>query len=213
MTGLFHLIRVYSIGLLVLLASSTTGWSQEFPFDYWHEGKAVLESGDTIRGKIKYDPQNDIIQVEAGSKFESYTSRKVLFYEIFDTKLNNYRQFVALPYSASGGYRTPVFFELLSEGKITLLSREYLEYRNTNSGFYYYGNVSRLVLVYRYFLLTDKGNVVPVNSKKADFLELMDDHADEVRRYIKSNRLNLERKSDIGRAIAYYNQLVKKYGK
>jgi len=199
--------------LLPALLVARAGMSQDFPFEYWHEGKAVLISGDTVRGKIKYDPQNDIIQVETAARFESYTSRKVVFYEIFDQKLNNYRQFVALPYSANGGYKTPVFFELLTEGTITLLSREYLEYRTSNTGFYYYGNASRLVLVYRYFLLKDNGNVVPIDSRKTDFLELMDSHADEVRKYIKSNRLNLERKSDIGRAIAYYNQLVLKNGK
>lgn len=198
---------------ILLLSCATVGSAQDFPFEFWHEGKAVLTSGDTVRGKIKYDPQNDIIQVELANRFESYTSRKVVFYEIFDQKLNNYRQFVALPFSANGGYKTPVFFELLTEGKITLLSREYLEYRSSNSGFYYYGNISRLVLVYRYFLLKENGNVVQIDARKTDFLDLMESHADEVRKYIKSNRLNLERKSDIGRAIAYYNQLVLKYGK
>lgn len=180
--------------------------AQQFPFDFWHDGKVVLESNDTIRGKIKYDPQNDLLQLEVNSKFETLTSRKVLFYEIFDRSLNNFRQFFALPYSAVGGYRTPMFFELLTEGKITLLSRETLEYRNTSTG-YFYGTVSRLVLVYKYFLLKEDGSITAIDGTKNQFIDLMGSNADEVRKFMKTNRLGLERRPDIVRVIAYYNSL------
>jgi len=206
--GLKTCIGIICFSWLMLLSHSKL-YGQQFPFEFWHEGRAVLESGDTLRGKIKYDPQNDLIQIERNGKYESLTSRKVIFYEIFDLQQNNYRQFVALPYSPSGGYKTPSFFEVLSEGKITLMSKEALEYRNTNAGFYY-GSVSRLVLVHKYFLLKEDGNIERVTASKNDFLAMMGSRSDEVRRYMKANRLGLERKEEIGRVIGYYNSLFRK---
>lgn len=192
--------------LFVLTISGAIG--QQFPFEFWHEGKVVLETQDTLKGKVKYDPQNDLIQLERNGRFETFTSRKAVFYEIFDQGLNNYRQFYALPYSVNGGYKTPVFFELLTEGKLTLLSRETLEYRNTSAG-YFYGSVTRLVLVHKYFLLDEDGGINAVIGDKNDFLAMMDSRQEEVRKYIKANRLNLERRPDIVRAIAYYNALFR----
>ncbi len=194
---------LFLIFLLVLLKAAD---AQQFPFEFWHDGKAVLESRDTLKGKIKYDPQNDMIQIERDGRFESFTSRKVIFYEIFDQSLNNYRQFYALPYSQTGNYKTPVFFELLAEGKITLMSKEAVEYRSTNAGFFY-GNITRLVLVHKYFLLREDGKIVQVKGNKNEFIDLMGSRDKEVREYMKANRLGLERKNEITRVINYYNSL------
>lgn len=205
-----HGLNIWRFSCLpFLILCSVIATAQQFPFEFWHEGKAILETGDTLRGKIKYDPQNDLIQLERNKKFETLTSRKVIFYEIFDQQQNNYRQFFALPYSPSGGYKTPVFFELLAEGKITLLAKEALEYRSSNAGFYY-GSVSRLVLVHKYFLLKENGSIERVTGSKVDFLNMMGSRSEEVRNYMKANRLGLERKDEIGKVIGYYNSLFKK---
>src|SRR6188508_156210 len=141
-------------GLFIFfLFISVTVFSQRFPSEFWHEGKIVLDTGDTLKGNVKYDLQNDLLQFQTNNKNESYTSRKVLVFEIFDASTKQYRQFYSLPYSAVGQYKAPTFFELLEEGKITLLCRESLEYRTYNSPYSYYGSYSRLVLVYKYFLL------------------------------------------------------------
>ena len=98
---------------------SVSSFAQSFPFDLWHDGKIVLESGDTIRGSVKYDLQ-DLLQVKHQNRLESFSARKVVFFEIFDGYYRRYRQFYSLPYSPTGGYKSPVFFESLSEGKITV---------------------------------------------------------------------------------------------
>src|SRR5262245_58620833 len=118
-------MRAGILGILLLL--SLTAFSQQFPSELWHEGKIVLEEGDTLRGNIKYNMQSDLLQLEIDNKLESFTARKVVYFEIFDTTIKRYRHFYSLPYTTSGEYRAPVFFELLSEGKMTLLCRESLE--------------------------------------------------------------------------------------
>lgn len=194
-------------GLVLAFGVSMATQAQQFPSDYWHEGKVVLLEGDTLRGNIKYDLQQDLIQYNVNNQnTTAYSARKVLFFEIFDTSVRRYRQFFALPYSSVSGYRAPVFFELLEEGKMTLLSRESIEYRTYNSP-YYMGSYSRLVLVYKYYFLDEKGNINEFTGNKSDLLELMNKKQDEVEKYIKANRLKYDDKYDFARIVAYYNSL------
>lgn len=199
--------RVVVIILFSLVC--VTANAQEWAFELWHDGKMVTVSGDTLKGLIKYDLQQDLVQYNNKSgNIQAYTARKILFFEIFDTTIGQYRPFYALPYNASTGYRAPVFFELLAEGKMTLLSREGLEYR-TYSSPYYYGSYSRLVLVYRYYLLEENGTIVEFLGKKADLMALMGKRAGAVEDYMKQNKLKLDDREDFTKIVAYYNSFFK----
>ncbi|MBS1681697.1 MAG: hypothetical protein JST48_08295 [Bacteroidetes bacterium] len=184
--------------------------AQTFPFDIFHDGKVVLESGDTLSGSIKYSPQ-DLLQVRHDNLLESFTARKALYFEIFDQVYKRYRQFYSLPYSATGGYKSPVFFEILAEGKITLLSREKIEYRQSNSPFFYYGGyTTRPVLVNIYYLLRENGNIEDFRGKRNDWYELFGVRQNEMHDYIKENKLDLDRKYQLKQIIDYYNSLFPK---
>lgn len=183
--------------------------AQEWAFELWHDGKIVLVAGDTLKGLIKYDLQQDLVQYNGKrGNIEAFTARKVLFFEIFDTTIGQYRQFFALPYSATSGYRAPVFFELLAEGKMTLLTRESLEYRTYTSP-YYFGSYNRLVLVYKYYMLDEKGIISEFIGKKTDLLNLMGKRAQDVEDYMKENKLKVEDRNDIVKIVAYYNSFFK----
>lgn len=193
---------------VLLISSFAEVRAQEFAFELWHDGKIALESGDTLRGLVKYDMQTDLVQIkEKNERLETYTARKILFLDFFDESVKKYRRMYSLPYNTSGEYRAPVLFELLEEGKITLLCREALEYKTVSTGFYYYGNYSRLVIVYKYFLLKENGSIVPFVGKRNDWLDLMDKRRSEVQKYARSNRLDFDEKYDLTRIIAYYNSL------
>ncbi|MCW5912683.1 MAG: hypothetical protein KIT62_16560 [Cyclobacteriaceae bacterium] len=189
---------------------ATSASAQQWAFEMWHTGKVILDTGDTLRGLIKYDLQNDIIQLNASSRLESYTARKVLLFEIFDETVRRYRTFYSLPYSHAGQYKAPVFFELLQEGKLTVLTRESLEYRTTSSPYYFYGNYTRLVLVNKYYILKENGNIEEFRGKKNDWFEFMPGKAEEVERFAKKNRLKFDDKYDLSRIIEYYNSLFGK---
>ncbi|MBS1488491.1 MAG: hypothetical protein JST43_12970 [Bacteroidetes bacterium] len=179
--------------------------AQTFPFDLWHDGKLVLDTGDTLRGSIKYNLE-DLLQVRHHNRLESFSARKILYFEIFDQYYHRYRQFYSLPFSANGSYKTPLFFELLAEGKITVLSREKVEYRSYNySPFFYGGYVNRLVLVNTYYLLKENGNIENFSGKKDDWYELMHTREDDIRQFAKGNRLDFDRKYDLKKIIEYYN--------
>lgn len=194
--------------MLMLILLSVASRGQQWAFEYWHDGKIVLETGDTLKGKIKYDLSQELLQFEKSGKHESYTSRKVVFYEIFDATSSRYRAFYAIPFAVAGGYKTPRFFELLSEGVLTLLSHEVLESVTTHSGSYY-GSYTRTVLMNKFYVLNSKGQLEPFSGKKNDLLALMAKREDEIRKFMKVNRLDPDRKNDLARIFEHYNSIQK----
>lgn len=193
---------------ILFFGVGVSAYGQQWPFEYWHDGKLLLESGDTLRGEVKYDLAQDLLQYKTTQRAEAFTARKVLSFEIYDKTVRRYRQFYSLPYAVSGGYKAPVFFELLEEGKITLLAREAVEYRTVSSP-YAYGSYTRQVLVNYYFVLKDNGDIQPlVLKKKSDVLDRMGKQAERVEKFMKENRLNVDEKYDLVRIIDYYNSLL-----
>lgn len=194
------------VSILTILGSFNI-YAQEFAYEYWHEGKMVLESGDTIKGKVKYNMQTDLLQLEADKRIETFTSRKVVFFEIFDGTVKRYRQFYSLPYTTSAQYKAPVFFELLEEGRVTLLSRESLEYRTFSS--FYYGSYSKLVMADKFFFLKENGSIEELGNKKTGLVDILHDRREEVEKFIKSNKLKTDNKYHAAKVVGYYNSLFK----
>ena len=203
-------MKAFRIGILsfcLLLLACITARSQDWAFELWHEGKLVLEAGDTLRGQIKYDLQQDLLQYKNSQSIaEAFTARKVIYFEIFDNTVKRYRLFYSLPYAALSTYKAPIFFELLQEGKMTLLCREALEYKTVSSP-YMVGSYTRLVLVNRYYTLEVNGDIVELNGKKSDLLDKMGSKSEEVEKFVKKNRLRYDEKYDIARIVEYYNSL------
>ena len=202
------LIKKLSLMALFTAISILSIAQRNWPSELWHDGKVVLLDGDTLKGQVKYDFQLNTVQfVINDRKAEIYHARKVLYFEIFDETVHRYRKFFVLPYSNPSNYKAPVFFELLVEGRITLLSREFLEYRTYNSAFYG-GSYSRLVQTYDYFLLKEDGTIEDFRGNKNDLLALMGNKGKEVEKYVKANRLDFDEKYDVARIVAYYNSLA-----
>jgi len=196
-----------TIILVLFLLVPSLSFAQTFPFEEWHDGRVVLDSGDTLKGAIKYDLQ-DLLQVRHQNKMESFSARKVLLFEFFDQGYKRYRTFYSLPYSTNGSYKSPVFFEVLTEGKITALSREKVEYRTYGYSPFMYGSYNtRKVLVNIYYLLKENGNIQDFSGKRSDWLDLMGNQEDDVLDYAKENKLDFDRKYDLKRIIDYYNSL------
>jgi hypothetical protein len=195
------------VGCLFFVFSLQLAQAQNWPFELWHEGKIALASGDTLKGLVKYDLQQDLVQyMLQDQKAQVFTARKVLFFEIFEVAIHKYRRFFALPFTTPNGYRSTLFFELLEEGKMTLLAREFLEYKSYSSP-YFVGSYSRLVLDYKYFFLKEDGSIEEFIGNKNDLLNLMGKRSEEVEKYIKDNRLKFDDKQDLTRIVDYYNSL------
>ena len=181
----------------------------QFPSELWHEGKVVLLQGDTLKGAIKYDLERDIIQLNDAKTIEAYSARKVLYFNLFDETVNRYRQFYAIPYQVTIDYKTPVLFEVLYEGKLTLLAREYIMLETSNfSPSFSSSSFSRPVLRYNFYFLDATGNILFYGGNKKELLAYMKKYDNEMTEYIKRNRLHYNDKNDIIQIVKYYNQLI-----
>jgi hypothetical protein len=201
---------ILTICFLFYLVSGV--WAQGFPSDYWHDGKLVLMSEDTLRGALKYDMESDLVQINTGGQIQAFSSRKILYFEIFDEGVRGYRSFFALPYKVKPNYSIPILFELLYEGEITLLCREVIVQENIPQ-YDYYGrgmfSHSRQRLMYEYYFLTEKGKIVQYQMKKRELLDIMKKRSSEVKQYMKKNKLRYDRRADLVRITAFYNSLFK----
>ena len=185
--------------------------AQVFPSEIWHRGKAVLVSGDTLEGLIKYDLEKDAIQLkEASDRVYAFSAQKLFYFQLFDTGIKSYRHFYSLPLEVSRGYSVPMLFEVLYEGRLTLLAREKIvaaESMEKVTDLSLLPNDVRLLLAFDFFFLEKDGTIRSYIPKKRRLLSIMDRKYKEVKKYIRRNKLRHDDMSDLVRITAYYNAL------
>ncbi|HSF55454.1 MAG TPA: hypothetical protein VLA71_16990, partial [Algoriphagus sp.] len=114
------------VGALSLLAQN------HFPSQMWYKGNIYGTDGQTYAGLVKYDLENNLVQLQTET-ISTFTASNVSHFEIHNQTNDGVRSFYSIPYSQNGDIETPVFFEVLTEGNdIALLCREYIStfYRN-----------------------------------------------------------------------------------
>ncbi len=190
--------------------------AQVFPSEVWHEGKAVLVNDDTLKGLIKYDIPGNTVQVKMeNEQVLAYSAQKLFYFEIYDEGIKSYRHFYALPYKVGENYSVPHVFEVLYEGKLTLLCRERVAQMERdrqirgNSLAGTMPNDSRLILTFDFYFLEKDGTINLYEPKKRRLLSIMDRKYNEVKKYIKRNNLRYDHIRDLVRITAYYNALEK----
>ncbi len=202
--------------VVLFFISAESAFSQDFPSEIWHNGKVVLINGDTVKGDIKYDFQNDLIQLNANGILKTYGARKLFYFDIFDEMAGGHRYFYSLPYKVHSDYETPILFEVLFEGNISLLAREEIVTENVSASqynYYYYpmspyNNYTRERLAYKFYFLEEGGEIRYYNLKKNDLLAIFGKHSKQINQYMKKNRLKHDELRDLVRITSYYNAIV-----
>ena len=185
--------------------------AQRFAQNYWHKnGKVKLTDGTIYEGELKYDLENELIQLQVNGVLKTLTSRKVGSFEYYDNFEQRDRYFYALPFAKVSGYKTPTFFELLMQDQpITLLVRESLTTQTDVINSPYTINrgatITRTVIKYDFFFLYKNGKIVSFNGTKKGLLYLLKNREKDIKNYLKENRVNFENKRDLIDIIRYYN--------
>jgi hypothetical protein len=201
-------------GILIFLAFFFTlsdGFGQEFPSELLHEGELVLLSGDTLKGQIKYSLENDLIQLVINETVQTYSARKILYFSIYDKTVEMYRNFYSIPFEVQPNYKVPILFEVLYEGKLSLLAREAIVTETIPQYSYMYRssvNMTRTKLDYEYYFLDEGGSFTKYNNKKFELYEAMKRREPQIKQYIKKNKLKIDSRRDLVRIVAYYNALL-----
>ena len=175
-----------AILLVLIFLSLATVYAQsgQFPSQVWHKGNIYLTDGITLSGLIKYDLESNLVQLQSP------------------------RRFYSLPYAINGEYETPTFFEVLTEGNdIVLLCREYIS--TDTRGMNNWGPVGmnpfwgpqnnfgyRLAFNYYFF-----------KNGRLERYSLKSGHDEEISLFMRKNRLEHDKRGDLLRITAYYNEL------
>ena len=206
-----HMNR-YLLSIIILVFVITSNViCQDFPSQIFHDGKVILQSGDTLKGKTKYDMQNDMVQLVSGNVVHTLTARKIIYFTIFDETVDMYRTFYSLPYNIQPDYRVPMLFEVLYEGELSLLARESIvqetvpQYSNLYRSSV---NMTRTKLSYEYFFLEKKGTFTKYNTKKNELYGIMRKRSQQIKQYVKKNHLKTDLRRDLVRITAYYNAIL-----
>ena len=202
------LVVLKAAGFVACLSIASSAQSQSDPSKLWYRGRVVFDRGDTVQGLIKYNLKEDVVRVD--EELNLFAADKVLYFELFDKKTAQLRLFYSLPYR-DGEEKKLGFFELLAEGKMTLLCRESFELRNFHVPITQ-DNTTRLtgrrVLIHTFFTLKSNGDVERVYGKD-DLIKLMDEDSELMEKYIRSSRLDVQKKNDFTQVVTYYNSLYK----
>jgi len=81
---------------LLFLIMPAMAIGQTFPFELWHDGKVVLDDGDTIKGSVKYDLQ-DLLQVRHQNRMESFSAGKFYSLRFLTRGTNGSERFILCP--------------------------------------------------------------------------------------------------------------------
>ncbi|WP_462250592.1 hypothetical protein [Ekhidna sp.] len=193
--------------ILIFLSLGVT--AQTFSYELFHEGFMVTTEKDTIKGDLKYDLEANLLTVIHNGRTKSFSSHKVFYFEIFDNILNNYRQFYSVPYTVNIGYKIPVFFELVYEGKLSLLTRERIVAQTINNSSAYWGggNSTQLVIEYSFYFMDSEGVITYFGGKKKELLNFMNKKQVDIKKFIKDNKLDTDELADLVRITAFYNSI------
>jgi len=198
--------RSIALSFFCIVVSIAQG--QEFSSELFHEGFLVTNKNDTLRGALKYDMQQNIVHMIDGGKVKTYTSQKIFYFEIYDVTVDNFRQFYSLPYKVGMNYKIPILFELQYEGPLSLMTREAIVQETVPStGTYWGGSYTQLRLVYSFFFVDKKGNIVQYLGRKKELYSLMRDKSKYLKEYMKEYKLQVDEIQDLIRITAFYNSI------
>lgn len=205
-------VKYFYLLILLFIITSPPAISQELPHEMWHPGMVVLDSEDTIRGKIQYDFESNLLQCSVDDRIRTFSSQNALYFSFHCQFFKRYRYVYSLPYQLKGRMNVPIFFEILAEGKITLMAREYVITESNNR----FGNPlyntsrnfsGREILTYDYYLLTENGDINKYSEKRKDLYPYFGRLQDRIEDYAKENKLKVDRQADLIKIINHYNQI------
>ena len=192
---------------LLFFACSFTASAQQWSRN-WHPGYLVLVSGDTMDGGIRYDIENDAVQIQIDDdRVHSFSGKKVLYFEIQEHPRRSKRRFYSLPYKQRNDFYATRLFEVLYEGRLTLLCRPYMEYLAENAEDGARTGKKKGDPVYEYYFLDKEGEVHLYRPRMGRLLSFMSAKHREVRSYMKEHHLRYDQMRDLVRITAYYNAL------
>jgi len=177
-------------------------------YDDWIAGTVKLANGLTNKEPImlKYNLLDDEVYFKdkAGEAMafvvpvQEFTLNPM---QIDATLARRYRN----GYKGIDGIKPAAYFEVLSDGKVQLIkkaSKTIFESQNIGSA----SKTGTFMEKTKYYLVIN-GNAVPVKTDKKSLFAALSDKQVQLETYIKINKVDFKKDTDLGKLVTYYNSL------
>lgn len=175
-------------------------------YDEYRTGLIFLRDSSSLKGSLLYDFYEDIVSFRQANREHTITSELALGFIVFDDSGRVTNVFESVSYPRMNA-RTG-FLEVMNEGDFrVLVEREFLVKSGDYNPAIQVGEGDRVVLKYNYYAGYDE-TIYRINSKKA-LINIIDvAHVDDVKSFIRMNKLKFEIK-DLISVANYINRLNK----
>ncbi len=174
---------------------------------FWCSGQVTLVDQQVVTGEINYDLKYNAIQVRNNGVMRTYTAEKIAHFTLFDLVKHRERHYVAIDQQLDEGYQRKTFFEVLTEGDLTILRKsKYVRKprvtEDQRAPHIYLNAVCR----HKYYAY-NQGDFFEIDDFKAQVLPRMTGYEDLVQKYIRQCKLKLRKINEQMRVVHLYNQL------
>lgn len=198
------------VALFFISGIAHTGQAAAPPYlsqGFWCPGQVTLTDQRVVAGEINYDLKYNAIQVRHNDVVRTYTAEKIAHFEFFDQVKHRERHYVAIDQQLDEGYQRKTFFEVLTEGDLTILRKsKYVRKprvtEDPRAPHIYLNAVCR----HDYYVY-NQGEFFEINDFKEQVLPLMSGYEELVQQYIKRCKLKLRKINEQMRVVHLYNQL------
>lgn len=192
---------------ITVLISTVQSMSSPINQGFWCPGSVTLENRQVVTGEVSYDLKFNAVQVRHDGVVRTYTAEKIAHFDLFDQVKHRNRHYVAIDHPVEEGYRRKTFFEVLTDGKMTILRKtKYVRRPRVTEDFRAPHIYLNAVCKHTYYVFND-GEFFEIDDFKEQVLPLMSRHEDLVKDYIEQCRLKLRKVHEQMRVVHLYNQL------
>lgn len=184
-------------------------FSQRFSSDYWHDGTLYLKRGDSLKVPLRYDLANSVVYTKKDDKVKTWSTPQIDYFKFTDARTKQDRFFKALEVEKEDGFKIPVLFELVYQGKYSLLRRELVLTQSVgyNPSVGVYIPVNARVESFNHYALSPKGTIKWFEPTRKSMTQLFSKRQELVKNYIKENKIKFRTTEDIIKVFKFYNSL------
>jgi hypothetical protein len=202
----------YPLLFIFLFPEILVAQKNTLDIENWNPGFLVTVNEDTIYGPVIINFQNDLAQINEENTVKAFGANQIQMVFLRENDGENERYFYSFPYHPYSDFKPHKLFEMLYTGKnICLLAREMLV--TENIALYdqftlrtYYSTRTRIAFDF-FLFFPDKKVVKAVTGSKKQLLSLLGDKKDEIKKFMKAEKISLNEKEDLVKLVTQYNKL------
>jgi hypothetical protein len=216
----------YLLGIVLLLigfwpTKASGQYRDTFENHEWLYGKVYLTSGDSLQGPVVYHPALDVVQIASeDGTVSSLSPVNVSHFTVAGVYRDKPQLFRALFWNQGkqhDDFKKPMFFEQVCSGKLVLIRRftgimpinkEAASMKESSQRVYYPHFIGTPEEIQEdYYALLPDGEIVQLRNRRRNLQQLFGDKSGQVKRYVKTEKLDYNNPKQLIAIVDYFNTL------